>query len=97
MKYQTRHQPVDAVQFQGGNHIEVYDFAEMPPEHRQEGMGVPLILWRREPEETTPIGPGDWVVKDARGLITAYRDSDFHRLYERAGYQPGMYKGMRDM
>ncbi len=91
MKYQTRHQPVDAVQFQGGNHIQVYDFAEVPSEHRQLDRVGPLLLWRREPEGSVELRPGDWVVKDANGMITAYHDSDFYRLYEKVGYRPDKY------
>ncbi len=94
MKYQTRHQPVDAVQFQGGNHVQVYDFADVPAQHRQAESGVPLILWRREPEGTVPLSPGDWVVKEAYGKITALQDSDFHRFYEERTIK-GMCTGIK--
>ncbi len=87
MKYQTKQQPVDAVQFQGSNFTEVYDFARVFPHCRQDNPKVPFLISCNAGR--AELNPGDWLVKDTYGTVGAYTDAEFHRLHKKARYQPG--------
>ena len=88
-KFRTKIVEIEAVQFTGTNHSEMYDFTEggWDDEHDlTDDFGDPVNFRARVydylPDTWISVAPGQWVVRGAKGEYYPCDDETFHWKYE---------------
>lgn len=85
MKYRKKPVVIEAVQFTGHNHAEIFEFCKDASNNAEDPLTVSNQLWIKTLEGGHIASPGDYIIKGVKGEYYPCKPDIFAATYDPAG------------